>query len=450
MEASAGQVERSRVDRRWTVGHGSRMHCCVVLMLAGAVFCACASEESAKSPAPGELVESAKPRTTSPDVSDEDLAELTTESSKFAWQFYREIIKPGENLFFSPHSLSVALAMTWAGARGTTEAEMAEAMHFTLGQQRLHPAFNRLDLELASRAEGSGRDAPLPFVLNVTNALFGQVGFVFLDAFLDTLAEHYGAGMRLMDFINQTEASRVAINAWVSEKTNERIEELIPTGIITTATRLVLVNAIFFTASWESPFDETKTEESAFGRLDGSEVRVPTMQQSLQAPYGEGEGFQAAELPYDGGELAMLLIVPNQGQFEAVESQLSATRVGEIRGGLSQHQVELAMPKFSFRSEVPSQAPLQALGMVEPFGGNADFTGMNGSGGLFIQDVVHQAFVAVDENGTEAAAATAVIIGEVSAPPPATLRIDRPFVFVIIDRPTGATLFIGRVLDPSM
>jgi serpin B len=426
------------------------MRCCALLVLAGAILSACSSKESAGSTAPGELVQSSKPRITSPEVSDEDLVELTSGNAEFAWRFYRQITKPGENLFFSPYSLSVALAMTWAGARGTTEAEMADAMRFTLGQPRLHPAFNRLDLELASRAEGSSADAPLPFLLNVTNALFGQAGFVFLDAFLDTLAEHYGAGMRLMDFINETEASRVAINGWVSQKTNERIKELIPTGIITTATRLVLVNAIFFTASWDTPFDKSKTEESPFRRLDGGEVRVPTMRQSLQAPYGEGEGFQAAELSYDGGKLAMLLIVPNQGQFAAVEGQLSATRVREIRAGLGEHQVELALPKFSFRSEVPSKAPLQSLGMIEPFGGNADFTGMNGGGGLFIQDVVHQAFVAVDENGTEAAAATAVIVGEVSAPPPATLAIDRPFVFAIIDRPTGATLFIGRVLDPSI
>lgn len=450
MTTSAARVALSRVDGPAQAGHASPMRSCFVLMVAAAFLCACSSKESGKSNTPGELVQSSKPRITSPDVSDEELAELTTGSAEFAWQFYREITKPGENLFFSPYSLSVALAMTWAGARGATEAEMAEAMRFTLGQEKLHPAFNRLDLELARRAERSGRDAPLPFVLNVTNALFGQVGFVFLDAFLDRLAEHYGAGMRLMDFINETEASRVAINAWVSEKTHERIKELIPAGIITTATRLVLVNAIFFTASWESPFEKARTEQSAFRRLDGSEVLVPTMQQSLRAPYLEGEGFRAAELPYDGGDLAMLLIVPNQGQFAVVEGQLSATRVREIRAGLSQHQVELALPKFSFRSEVPSKAPLQSMGMVEPFGGNADFTGMNGSGGLFIQDVVHQAFVAVDENGTEAAAATAVIVGEVSAPPPATLAIDRPFVFAIVDRPTGATLFIGRVLDPSI
>jgi serpin B len=372
---------------------------------------ACSSNGSKKSPedAPGEVAQSSKPRITSPNVSTEELSKLAADNADFAWSFYREVIKPGENLFFSPHSLSVALAMTWAGARETTEAEMAEAMRFTLGQERLHVAFN--GLELASRAEASGEDAPLPFVLNVTNALFGQIGFKFLDAFLDTLAEHYGAGMRLMDFVTETEASRVAINAWVSEQTNERIKELIPQGIITTATRLVLVNAIFFTASWEHPFDEASTQDRPFKRLDDSEVTVPTMRKSIATVYAAGDGFQAAELPYDGGELAM--------------------------------------PKFSFRSDVPSKAPLKALGMVEAFAGAADLSGMNGTGGLFIQDVVHQAFVAVDENGTEAAAATAVIVGETSTPPPATLTIDRSFVFAIIDRPTGATLFIGRVLDPS-
>lgn len=283
----------------------------------------------------------------------------------------------------------------------------------------------------------------------MTNALFGQIDFKFLDTFLDTLAENYGAGMRLVDFVNATEESRVAINAWVSEQTNERIKELIPQGIITVATRLVLVNAIFFTASWQDPFDEAATEDRPFKRLDDSEVQVPTMRKTIDAVYAAGSGFQAAEIPYDGGQLAMLVIVPDTGQFEAVESTLTASRVAEIRDGLARHQLDLALPKFSFRSNVPSKEPLKALGMVEAFGGAADLSGMNGTGGLFIQDVVHQAFVAVDEKGTEAAAATAVIVGETSAPPPATLTIDRPFVFAIIDRPTGATLFIGRVLDPA-
>jgi len=423
----------------------------LVLALCAAMICACTSNGTQGSieEGPGKVIQSSKPRVTSPDVTGEELGRLAADNADFAWSFYREIIKPGENLFFSPHSLSVALAMTWAGTRGTTETEMADAMRFRLGQERLHVAFNGLDLELSSRAESASENAPLPFTLNVTNALFGQTGYRFLDAFLDTLAEHYGAGMRLMDFVEATEESRVAINAWVSEQTNERIKELIPQGIITTATRLVLVNAIFFTASWADPFDETNTQDQPFKRLDSSQVSVPTMRKTIDAVYTAGNGFQAAEIPYDGQQLAMLVVLPDQGQFEAVESTLSATRVSEIRGALSRHTVDLSLPKFSFRSNVPSKEPLKALGMVEAFGGNADLSGMNGTGGLFIQDVVHQAFVAVDEKGTEAAAATAVIVGETSAPPPATLTVDRPFIFAIIDRPTGATLFIGRVLDPS-
>jgi serpin B len=423
----------------------------IIWLLATLVLCACTTNGSTtpETGSPGEVAQSSKPRNKSPDVSAEELGKLATDNADFAWAFYREITKPGENLFFSPHSISVALAMTWAGARGTTEAEMAQALRFKLGQERLHVAFNGLDLELESRAESAGENAPLPFTLNVTNALFGQIGYQFLEAFLDTLAENYGAGMRLMDFIEETEKSRVAINAWVSDQTNERIKELIPQGIITAATRLVLVNAIFFTASWDDPFDEANTQDRPFKRLDASEVSVPTMRKSIDAIYAPGDGFQAAEIPYDGGQLAMLVIVPDAGQFEAVESSLSATRVSQIRGGLTKHIVDLSLPKFSFRSNVPSKEPLKALGMVEAFGGNADLSGMNGTGGLFIQDVVHQAFVAVDEKGTEAAAATAVIVGETSAPPPATLTVDRPFVFAIIDRPTGATLFIGRVLDPS-
>jgi serpin B len=411
--------------------------------------CSCSGSSPSSDSGPGELVQSAKPRITSPDVTAAELAKLSADNADFAWAFYHEIIQPGKNVFFSPYSLSVALAMTWAGARGNTEAEMAEAMRFKLSQERLHPAFNGLDLELASRAETANGDAPLPFVLEVTNGLFGQIGFEFLQTFLDTLAQHYGAGMRLMDFVNEAEASRVAINEWVSEKTNDRIEQLIPPGVITSATRLVLVNAIFFTASWQSPFDEEATEDASFTRLDASEVQVPTMRQTVAAAYLDGEGFEAAELSYDGEQVAMLLVVPDSGQFEAVEAALTAGKVAEIRDGLRTHQLTLAMAKFSFRSEVPCKPPLQSLGMVEAFGGNADLSGMNGSGGLFIQDVVHQAFVSVDENGTEAAAATAVIVGETSAPPPATLTIDRPFIFAIIDRPTGTTLFIGRVLDPS-
>ena len=422
------------------------------LVFAAVVLVSCTSESTPPQNglgAPGQEVASSLSRDTTPDTTTQELAQLSGDNAAFGWEFYREIVEDGENLFFSPHSISVALAMTWAGARGNTETEMADALHFTLGQGRLHPAFNALDLALATRAEASGANAPLPFRLNVTNALFGQLDFTFLDPFLDTLAINYGAGLRLMDFVNEPEESRVAINAWVADKTEDRIEELIVQGIIDSATRLVLVNAIYFTASWAEPFDEANTTDDAFTLLNGTDITTPTMHRYAAMPYADGPNYEAAEVPYDGQQLAMLLIVPDDGQFAAVESALAATTVAQIRDELTQHQVELALPKFSFRSLVPAKEPLISLGMVDAFGGAADLSGMNGAGGLFIQDVVHQGFIAIDEKGTEAAAATAVIVGETSAPPAATLTVDRPFMFAIIDRPTGATLFIGRVVDPS-
>lgn len=428
------------------------MKVCLYPAFAALVLVSCTSESAPPQSgpqAPGQEVASSLSRDTAPDTTAGELAQLSGDNAEFGWDFYRELVQDGENLFFSPHSVSVALAMTWAGARGNTETEMADALHFTLGQERLHPAFNALDLELATRAEQSGADAPLPFRLNVTNALFGQVDYTFLDPFLDTLAINYGAGLRLMDFVNATEESRVAINAWVADKTEDRIEELIARGIIDSATRLVLVNAIYFTASWADPFDEANTARDAFTLLNGTDISTPTMHGNAAMVYADGPNYQAAEVPYDGQQLAMLLIVPDEGQFAAVESALSASAVAQIRSELTVHQVDLALPKFSFRSLVPAKEPLKSFGMVDAFGGAADLSGMNGSGGLFIQDVVHQSFIAIDEKGTEAAAATAVIVGETSAPPAATLTVNRPFMFAIIDRPTGATLFIGRVVDPS-
>lgn len=400
---------------------------------------------------PGELAKSSLARDTSPDVSAAGIEQLGQDQTDFAWSFYQEAIQPGENLFFSPYSLSVALAMTYAGARGDTKTQIADALRFTSGQRDLHLTLNALDLELMRRAEAGGEEAPLPFRLEVTNALFGQVGFDIADPYLDTLALQYGVGLRLMDFVTEAEPSRLAINDWVADQTEDRIPELIPPRVITMDTRLVLVNAIYFTASWAEPFDEANTEDQPFRRVDGSEGPVPTMKQFIETSYVDGDGFEAGLLPYDGGALAMLVIVPDEGQFERIEAGLSGARVREIVASLGFFQVELAFPKFSFRSQVPAKAPLQSLGMVDAFmpGGVADFSGITDAAQLFIQDVVHEAFVAVDERGTEAAAATAVVFRVESAPPRATLTVDRPFIFAIVDRPTGATLFAGRVLDPT-
>jgi len=340
--------------------------------------------------------------------------------------------------------------MTYAGARGETEQQMADTLHFVLAQNHLHPAFNGLDLELASRGEGAeGKDGE-GFRLNIVNAIWGQEDVRFLSEFLDVLAENYGAGLRILDFASALEESRVTINNWVSDQTEGRIEDLIPQGAISPATVLVLTNAIYFNAAWAEPFEERSTEDGTFHLLDGSEVTVPMMRQAKSFGYAEGDGYQAVELPYDGWELSMVILLPEVGAFEPFEDSLGAERVDGIVKDLAHRQVALTMPKFEFESGFSLKDSLAAMGMPDAFTGAADFSGMTGSRDLFISEVIHQAFVSVDEAGTEAAAATAVMIAKMAMPEePVEVAVDRPFLFLIRDIETGAILFVGRVIDPS-
>ena len=401
-------------------------------------------------PVAGEVIQSEKPRVTSPDVSEADLATLVEGNSAFAFNLYQALREGDGNLFYSPYSISLALAMTYAGAQGETAQQMADTLQFVLPQNRLHPAFNDLDLELARRGEGAeGKDGE-GFRLNIVNAIWGQKDYEFLSEFLDLLAENYGAGLRILDFASAPEESRITINNWVSDQTEGRIEDLIPQGLIDALTRLVLTNAIYFNAAWQYPFEEDMTEDGPFYLLDGGEVTVPMMRQTELFGYAEGDGYQAVELPYDGGELSMIILLPQTGQFDTFEDSLDAQQVDEIIGRLELRQVTLAMPKFEFESEFSLREPLSAMGMQIAFSGAADFSGMTGNRDLFIAEVIHKAFVSVDEAGTEAAAATAVVM-ELTAVPetPVEVTIDHPFIFLIRDIETGAVLFIGRVVNPS-
>ena len=408
--------------------------------------------------APGLAVASEKERQVSPDVSDADLDALIEGNSTFAFELYRLLAERegNENLFYSPYSISLALAMTYAGARGETEAEMADALHIILSQEKLHPAFNALDQELAQRGDGAegkdtadGQDAE-GFRLNIANAIWGQEDYQFLDTFLDVLAQNYGAGLRALDFAGSPEESRVVINDWVSEQTEGKIEDLIPQGGIDGLTRLVLTNAIYFNAAWANPFEEAATGEGTFILLDGREVSVPMMRQSESLGYAEGAGYQAVELPYDGGEMSMVIVVPEEGEFEAFEDSLDPGQVEAIIEHLGRRQVALTMPKFEFDARFSLKEALAALGMPQAFSEVADFSGMTGEKDLLISDVFHKAFVSVDEAGTEAAAATAVVMKLTSAAPdPVEVNVDHPFLFLIRDVETGAILFVGRVVDPS-
>jgi len=418
----------------------------MVTLVLGLVACA--------QPASGEVVQSENERETSPDVSGADLATLVEGNSAFAFDLYQALREADGNLFYSPHSISLALAMTYAGARGDTEQQMADTLNFILSQDRLHPAFNSLDLELGRRGEGAkGKDGE-GFRLNIVNAIWGQKDHEFLSEFLDLLAENYGAGLRVLDFISAPEESRITINNWVSDQTEGRIEDLIPQGLINALTRLVLTNAIYFNAAWQYPFPEDMTEDSPFYLLDGGEVIVPMMRQAESFGYAEGDVYQAVQLLYDGGELpgelSMVILLPRAGHFEAFEGSLDAQQVDGIIGSLEYRQVTLAMPKFEFESEFSLRETLSAMGMPIAFSGGADFSGMTGNRDLFIAEVIHKAFVSVDEAGTEAAAATAVVM-ELTAVPgePVEVTIDRPFIFLIRDIETGAILFVGRVVNPS-
>ena len=396
------------------------------------------------------MVLSDKQRVTLPSVAASDLTDLVHGNSAFAFDLYKALSAKDGNLFYSPYSISLALAMTYAGARSETEQQMANTLHFILPQDRLHPAFNALDQELASRGQGAKGTDEKGFRLNVANAIWGQQDYRFLGDFLDVLAENYGAGLRLLDFSKVPEECRITINNWVSDQTEGKIKDLIPQGVIDELTRLVLTNAIYFNAAWLNPFDKSSTQDGVFHLLDGSEVTVPMMSQTASFSYAKGKGYQAVELPYDGNELSMVILLPDTGEFKTFEGSLDAEQVNSIIKNLEPRQVALSLPKFKFESEFGLTDTLSAMGMPIAFTQEADFSGMTGNRELAISEILHKAFVSVDEAGTEAAAATAVIVGLTSMPQePVTVTLDRPFIFLVRDIETGAILFIGRVMNPG-
>jgi serpin B len=416
----------------------------VAIMLGGIAACG--------QPAAGAVLKSDKPRITSPAASQSDIEELVAGNSVFAFDLYQYLIKSNSgNIFYSPYSLSEALAMTYGGARGNTEKEMASALSFLLPQSQLHPAFDALDLALASRGQGAKGTDENGFRLHIVNGIWGQSGFNFLSSYLDLLAQNYGAGLRILDFQKDPESSRVTINDWVSEQTEQKIKDLIPQGSITDMTRLVLTNAIYFNAAWQFPFEKTATQNGDFFLANGDKVSVPMMKQQQQFNYAAGDGYQAVELPYDGQELSMMILLPEEGDFSTFEASLSGPSVAQIIQGLKSKTVNLAMPKFTYSSDFGLRDALISLGAKDAFApGVADFSGMDGKTDLYIQDVVHKAFIAVDEAGTEAAAASGVIVGTTSMPTGIIkMEIDRPFIYLIRDIQTGAILFIGRVMNPN-
>jgi serpin B len=379
---------------------------------------------------------------------------LANSTSTFALDLYQQLRAKKENLAYSPYSISLAAAMAYAGARGETERQMASTFHFPLPQDPLHAAFGALHHELAMRGRKPAQPASeaTPFRLNIANAVWGQDGYDLLPGYLDLLNRYYGAGLGLLDFATAPEASRNIINDWCREETEGRIPKLLRPGTVNSATRLVLTNAIYFNAAWRQPFDPDRTTSEAFHLLDGRSILVPMMKQKAKHDYVLGQGFQAVILPYAGGEISMWVVVPDSGRFNVFEDSLVASQVDAIVAQKSWGLVNLTMPKFEVDTYYSLKETLSILGMPLAFDLRANFSGITGHRKLFIQDVVHQAFVSINEKGTEAAAATGIAIapGMPRTPPvPVEIRIDRPFVFFIRDVETGTILFVGRVLDPS-
>ncbi len=369
-------------------------------------------------------------------------AELVQANTQFSVDLYRALATDdSENLFFSPYSISTALAMTYAGAQGETEHQMARALHFTLSQEDLHPAFGALNGNLMEWTEGIDGVG-----LGIANALWGQDRHPFLAEFLDLIETSYDAPLEQADFAGDPEGARGKINDWIREKTEDLIPELFGPGSITPDTRLILANAIHFLGTWKHPFDEELTQNAPFHRLDGSEVSVPMMVADAVFGCVNGDDVLAVELPYAGDRLAMLILLPNEDAFSSFEAAFDAAQLDDIVAQLYPQHVWLAMPRFELSSEFSLASVLADLGMPDAFSSSADFSEMDGTHDLFISHVAHKAYVSVDEEGTEAAAATGVIM-TLSLPP--MIRVDRPFLFLIRDTETGVILFMGRVMDPS-
>jgi serpin B len=372
---------------------------------------------------------------------------LANAHNAFALDLYKQLAAEGENVFYSPYSIYMALLMTYAGAAGDTASQMESTLHLPYSQEEIHAVMNALDQRL--KANSMVDDEPA-FTLNIVNQLWGQAGYAFLPEFLNTLSQNYNAGLKTVDFISETEATRQLINLWVEAQTNEKIKDLIPEGALNELTRLVITNAVYFKAAWLYQFDAANTKAGNFTLLDGTQVEVPMMHQSATLRAYISQEVQAVELPYEGGTYSMVALMPTAGSLDAFEQSLTAESLQGILNQLDRASVTLSMPKFKFDAAFTLNDPLEAMGMTDAFNfRRADFSRMDGTTDLYITSALHKAYVDVNEEGTEAAAATAVIIGLESAVGQSyTIKLDHPFLFLIRDNATGTMLFVGRMADP--
>ena len=374
-----------------------------------------------------------------------DLQSVVTGNTAFGIDLYQKLKVTNGNLFFSPYSISSALAMTYSGARSITEKEMATALHFSLDQQSLHASFRQLQAQLDTIRDKKRIE------LSVANSLWAQQNYKFLDSFMELNKQYYDAELRLVDFEKQTETARKTINTRVEDETQKKIVNLIPRGMVGPTTRLVLCNAIYFKGTWCKQFDKSKTVDSPFHLSVKKSVDVPMMNRKLPLKFMDFGTCHAIELPYEGNEVSMLLFLPKKiDGISQLENKLNSDTLTYWINNLTQtyeSEISLSIPRFKTTRSFDLKQELDALGMHSAFAA-ADFSGMTGNKDLFIGAVIHKAFIEVNEQGTEAAAATAVLMkGE--AGEPLVFRVDHPFLFLIRENSTGSILFMGRIVDPT-
>ena len=375
------------------------------------------------------------------------LETLVEGNSGFALDVYRRLSVAEGNLFFSPHSISTALAMTFAGARGDTEKQMAQVLHFHLDRKDLHEAFAELESTLATAQQGGG------VTLDVANGLWPQKEYPLREDYLSLVKKHYGVSVTPVDYRSAAEDARRMINRWVEQKTRDKIRDLIQPGVLDPMTRLVLVNAIYFKGMWENRFKVEDTRDTPFHIAEGKAVQAPMMNLRKEFGYADLDSLQILEMPYAGKSLSMLVLLPRKVDgMRQLEADLAPAKLKEWMSVLRRKEVVVFLPRFKMTSMFRLDETLAALGMRDAFSpARADFSGMDGrKGWLHIGVVLHKAFVEVNEEGTEAAAATAVGIRATAMPaPPPEFRADRPFLFLIMEKETGSILFMGRVTDPT-
>ncbi|MCK4719137.1 serpin family protein [bacterium] len=392
-------------------------------------------------------------RDSSPDASASEIAELVAGNTAFALDLYQWLIQDNDNLVFSPYSISMALTMAYAGACDFTASEMEGVLHYTLDEDTLHEAFNSLDLSLMSLGHDIG-ESDGRFELNIANAMWVNEKVTTKQDFLDILMTNYGLGVGTMDVSNPQECAD-KVNGWIMEMTEDLIEDVVDPGDIDGYTLAFLVNAIYFFSNWDVKFDEADTQDEPFQLLDGTSVTVPLMHKTDDLYYSQGDGWQACGIPYIVDSVKMIILLPDTENFEEFEESLDIAKLTEIIDSMHQIELNLALPRFELRTNVQLGRTLSEMGMPSAFSVGFDafpdiFEPFEiGMGNTRIKKVIHDAFISVDESGTEAAAATVIQFTTDSAPMMVYFRADHPFIYLIHDESTNTILFMGRVLDPE-